>query len=297
MLSGAKFLRALYPSLFFVFVPVSISYIIVTALVNELLRFTMDKPNSVCHICNLPETPQAEWCAKQTTLIFLLPSPICAHNKTHRDAVLQSCTAGARQDPWWLCCPEEGVEDCGIQQEAENVVITIYFSWLSVHYLLAKILLELFSKYIYWICLNEPSVFFELKETSFKVTLEHVSITFKNWTYLSWKLWLKFSAAVKLRSERCFLEGFGSILAKGNSIRRCTLVLMELSLYLLVLLLPKRSWQASKCHGTICRGKLHLILVEDGYLLLAHPDSSRYWEVFVSFISIHKMQPWIMENS
>lgn len=166
-------------------------------------------------------------------LIFLLPSPICAHTKPHWDTVVQSCTAGARRGPWWLCCPEEEVEDCGVQQEVKNVVITVCFSW---RYLLAKILLKLLGKYICWICLNEPSVFFEPKETSFPGHQWLCQRDFQKLTApVLWKWWLKFSVLVKLRPERCSLEGFGPILAKGNGIRRCTLVLIKLSLYLLVL--------------------------------------------------------------
>lgn len=76
-------------------------------------------------------------------------------------------------------------------------------------------------------------------------------------------------------------------------------MLLKLHLFLLVLLLPKRSWQVPKCHWTICRWKLHFILwkMDIFYFLLAHPDSSHYQEIFMSFISIHKMQPWIMEHS
>lgn len=73
----------------------------------------MDEPNSVLRVKVFARNPQAEWCAKQNMLIFLLPSPICAHATTHRDTAVSSCTAGARQHPWWLCCPEEGVEDSG----------------------------------------------------------------------------------------------------------------------------------------------------------------------------------------
>lgn len=95
----------------FVFVLVSISCVIVIVLYSELSTFHYGQ----AELClpyvwrRLPEPPEATWCAKHFSSAV---SYLCLH-KPHGDAVVQSCAAGARPDPCWLCCPEEGVEDYG----------------------------------------------------------------------------------------------------------------------------------------------------------------------------------------
>lgn len=135
----------------FVFTLFSISYIAVTALVNELLGFNCGQAKLCLPYVQryLPDPPRQNG----------LQSTIRSFSFCRLPSVLTPNPTGMRsyspmqQELGWIpgdfCCPEEGVEDCGVQQEAKNVGITICFSWpSSMHYLLAKILLKLLSKYI-----------------------------------------------------------------------------------------------------------------------------------------------------
>lgn len=165
----------------------------------------------------------------------------------------------------------------GVQQETENMIIAICFSWLNTHYLLVQILLKLLSKCTYWICLHEPSVFFQLKESCF-FQLKESCFPSRQWMcqYVSyelnitiaWKWWLKFSVLVKLRCQRCLVKGFGHTIADGNGIQRCTVLFIKLDLYAVILLLTKRGCLVSKWLWTICRGKTCFILVEDRFVLV-----------------------------
>lgn len=193
----------------------------------------MDKPNSAICARRFARTSEAEWVqSKYASFFFHLPSVLAPNSMgMSLDSPIQQKTGRILVTllPWgWGGTLWNTTGGC-------TEVVPVCSSWQITQYLLANILLKWFSRCMYWICFSESRVGFEAERSPFPGHQCMCQCDFQDLDMsVFWKWWLKCSVLVSWDLKGDFLS-FWTHPCQSNGISRCTLVLLKVHLFLLVL--------------------------------------------------------------